>query len=103
MENSRRCDICDVDIHRERFAKHLRNQKHLKDIKQDDMIIPDWLFQEPVEKKPRKICNPDQFKQIARENINIDDKELNKELAKKMFNPYDFADRALQVRFDITI
>ena len=48
------------------------------------MIIPEWLFQEPVE---NKIHNPKSLKQIARYNIILDDKPLNKELAKKMINP----------------
>ena len=42
MVNSRRCDICDVHVHRASSAKHLRSKKHIKNIKQDDMILPDW-------------------------------------------------------------
>ena len=37
------------------------------------------------------------------ENIKLDDKQLNKELAKKMINPAYFTDRALQVGFNITL
>ena len=29
MENSRRCDICKIDVLRASFAKHLRRKKHL--------------------------------------------------------------------------
>ena len=47
--------------------------------------------------------NPKSFKQIARDIINIDDKQLNKELAKKMSNPYYFTERALSVGFNITL
>ena len=49
--NSRRCDIFNVDVHRASYAKHLRSKKHLENLMQNDMIIPEWLFQEPVEKK----------------------------------------------------
>ena len=43
--------------------------------------------------------NPKSLTQIARFNIRLDDKQLNKELAKKMLNPYYFTDRNLRVGF----
>ena len=67
------------------------------------MIIPEWLFQEPVENKINKIHNPKSLKQIARDNIRLDDKHLNKELAKKMINPYYFTDRNLKVAYKINL
>ena len=30
MENSRTCDVCNVNVHRASFAKHLRSKIHLK-------------------------------------------------------------------------
>ena len=42
------------------------------------------------------------MKRIARENIKLDDKQLNKEVAKGMKNPYYFTDRALKIGFHIT-
>ena len=39
MENSRTCDICNVNVHRASFAKHLRSEKHLENLKQIEMII----------------------------------------------------------------
>ena len=67
------------------------------------MIIPEWLFQEPVENKINKIYNPKSLKQLARDNIRLDDKQLNKELAKKMLNPYYFTGRNLKVGFKIDL
>ena len=46
-----------------------------------------------------KTYNPKSLKQLARNNIKLDDKQLNKELAKKMINPYYFTDRNLKVGF----
>ena len=37
------------------------------------------------------------------ETNKLDDKQLNKELAKKMINPFYFTDRALRVGFNITL
>ena len=37
------------------------------------------------------------------ENVILDDKQLNKELVKKMINTYYFTDRALRVGFNITL
>ena len=63
------------------------------------MIIPEWLFQEPIEIKIEKICNPISLKKLARNKINLDDKQLNKELGKKMINPYYFSERNLKVAY----
>ena len=67
--NSRRREICSVDVHRASYMKHLRSKKHLENIKQNEMIIPEWLFQETVENKIKRIHNPKPFRQLARDNI----------------------------------
>ena len=70
MENSRTCEICNVNVHRASFVKHLRSKKHLEKIEQNEMIIPDWLFKEersPNKKKIQKVYNPKTLKQLARE------------------------------------
>ena len=67
------------------------------------MIIPEWLFQEPVVNRSNKIYNPKPLRQIARDNIKLNDKQLNKELARKMINPYYFTDGNLKVGFKINL
>ena len=101
--NSRKCDVCNIDVHRASYNKHLRSKKHIENMKQDEMIIPEWLFKEPIENKIEKIYNPISLKKIARNKINLDDKQLNKELAKKMINPYYFSDRNLIVAYKINL
>ena len=101
--NSRKCKVCNVDVHRASMQKHLRSKKHLDILKQIEMIIPEWFFKEPVEIKSNKIFNPKSLIQIARDNIRLDDKQLNKELAKKKLNLYFFADRNLKVGFKINL
>ena len=101
--NSCKCEVCNVDVHRVSYAKHLRSKTHLQKIKQNEMVIPNLLFQEPIENKIEKICNPKSLKQLARNFFKLDDRQLNKELAKKMNNPYFFSDRNLKVRFSITL
>ena len=41
MENSRTCEVCNANVHRASFIKHLRSKKHLENIEQYEMIIPD--------------------------------------------------------------
>ena len=101
--NSRKCEICSVDVHRTSYIKHLRSKKHIENIKQNEMIMREWLFQEPVENKIKKIYNPGSLRQLARYKIRLDDRQLNKELARKMLNPYYFTNRALQVAFKINL
>ena len=69
----------------------------------NNMIIPEWLFQRPIENKIKKINNPKSLKQIARDNVKLDDKHINKELAKNMLNLYYFTDRNLKVGFKINL
>ena len=66
------------------------------------MILPEWLFkaeQPPNKNKFEKVYNPKIVKQIARENIKINDKEL----AKEMINPYYFIDENLKIGFKINL
>ena len=106
MKNSRTCDICNVDVHRASYAKHLRSKKHLENEKQNEKIIPEWLFKEeqaPIKKQTKKVYNPKTLKQIARENIKKNDTELDKELTKKKINPYYFIDKNLNNGFKIIL
>ena len=67
------------------------------------MIILDWLFKEeqaPIKKQIKKICNPKTLQQVARKKIKLNDKELDKETAKKI-NPYYFIDENLRIGFKI--
>ena len=100
---SRKCEVCNVDVHRASYIKHLRIKKHIENMKQNEMIIPEWFFSEPVENKINKILNPKSLKQIARGTIRLYDRQLNGELARRMLNPYYFTDRALQVGFKIIL
>ena len=49
--NSSKCDVCNIDVHRASYVKHLKSRKHLKNEKQNEMIIPELLLQEPIENK----------------------------------------------------
>ena len=102
MENSRTCEICNVNVHRASMQKHLRSKKHLENIERNEMIIPEWFFKEeksPIKKKIQKVYNPKTLKQLAREKIKLDDKEL----AKMMINPYYFIDENLKNGFKINL
>ena len=60
---SRKCEICNVYVHRGSYIKHLRSEKHIEYKKQNELITPQWLFIEPVENKINKIYNPKSLKQ----------------------------------------
>ena len=70
------------------------------------MILPEWLFKEErsrIKKKIQKVYNPKTLQQLARQNIKMNDKELDKEIAKKMINPYYFIDENLKIGFKINL
>ena len=102
MDNSRICEVCNVNVHRASFAKHLGSKKHLENLEKIEMIIPEWFFKEeksPIKKKIQKVYNPKTLKQLAREKIKLDDKEL----AKIMINPYYFIDKNVKIGFKINL
>ena len=102
MENSRTCEVCNVNVHRASFVKHLRSKKHLESIEQNEMIISEWLFKEnqsPIKKKIQKVYNPKTLKHLAREKIKLYDKEL----ARMMINRYYFIDENLKIGFKINL
>ena len=41
MEKTRTCEVCNVNVHRASFIKHLRSKKPLENIEQIVTIIPD--------------------------------------------------------------
>ena len=102
MDNRRICEVCNVNVHRASFAKRLRSKKHLENVEQNEMIIPECFFKEkksPIKKKIQKVYNPKTLKQLAREKIKLNDKEL----AKIMINPYYFIDKNLKIGFKINL
>ena len=57
MGSSRTCEICKVIVHRASFVKHLKSKRHLENIIQNEIIIPEWLFKEeqaPIKKQIKK-------------------------------------------------
>ena len=100
MEKSRRCEICNTNVHQASYAKHLRSKKHLQNLGKNDKNIPEWLFKEkqgPIKKKMNYVYKAETLKPIARHNIKLHDKELDKELTKKMYNPYYFTNEKLKI------
>ena len=86
MGNSRGCVICNIDVHRASMQNYLRSKKHLVIEKQNEMVLPEWLFKEeqaPVKNKIKIVYNSERLKQIDREFIKLNDKEL----VKKLINP----------------
>ena len=58
MENSRICEIYNVNFHRASYAKRLRSEKHLENEKQMEMVTPEWLFlDEKAHIKPKKFTS----------------------------------------------
>ena len=40
--NCRKCEVCNVDVQRASYVKHLRSKKHLENIKQNEIIFSEW-------------------------------------------------------------
>ena len=73
------CEICNTNVHKSSIAKHLRSIKHLE----NQFIIPNNFFNvnENLPSSSKKY-NPLKLSDLARDKINLNDKELNKEIAK---------------------
>ena len=55
--NSDNCEFCKIDVHGASYVEHLRSKKHLEKEKQYELILPESLFEEPIEKKLNKYIN----------------------------------------------
>ena len=101
--NSRKYKNCNVDVLRASYAKPFSSKKHLVSEKPNELIIPEWSFQEPFENKTQKIYNPKPVREVVRDNIKLDDKQPNEKLGEKMLNSKHFTNRALRTGFDNTV
>ena len=102
MENNRTSEVCNVVVHRASMQKHLRSKKRLGNIEQNEMIIPERLFKEeraPIKKKKQKVYNSKPLKQLAREKIKLNDREL----AKMLINLLYLIDENLKIGFKIIL
>ena len=78
LEKNGYCKICDTRVHKSSITKHLRSIKH----EENQIIIPNNFFKENLPQSS-KINNPKPLKDLARDKINLNDKDLNKEKLKK--------------------
>ena len=79
---------------------------HLENVRQNEIIIPKWFFleeQKPNKEKIERVNNTKSLKQIARENIKLDDKNLDKGLAEEVNTPYYFTDKTFKIGFKINL
>ena len=82
------CEICDIQIHRSSLAKHLKSKKHINKLSSNNEDQKD-IVNKPSTSKTEIIKNsPKSLKELAKDQVKLD----NKELAKKVLNPYYFKD-----------
>ena len=95
--NSRKCNVCNIDVHRESYVKDLKSKKHIE----NEMIVPEWLVQEPIEDENKNMYSPKPLKQRARVIFKLNDKQLKQELPLKVITPSYFTDRILKMGLKI--
>ena len=94
-QNKRRCEICNVDVHRSSYAKHLRSKMH----EDNQRIIPSNFFNEvkSSEVKPKTVVRKKvtTLKELSMKKLLTIQKpsEIDSQLAQKMINPYYFSQR----------
>ena len=99
--NTRKCDVCNIVVHRASYVKQFKSKIQLEMKSKIKCLYQDACSKNLLKMKPKN--KPKSLKQIARDNIRLEDKQLNKELAKKMINPYYFTDEVLKVGFKINL
>ena len=86
------CESCDKQIHTSSFVKHLKSKLHLQ--KNGGVIPPEPRpLPEAVEQRQPRARPIPTLKQLARAKVNLSNRELEKEIVKKMINPYYFSKR----------
>ena len=89
---TRKCDICNVEVQRASYAKHLRSKMH----EDNQRIIPSNFFKES-EVKPKTVVRKKvpTLKELSIKKFLTTQKpsEIDSQLAQKMINPYYFSQR----------
>ena len=89
---TRKCDICNVEVQRASYAKHLRSKMH----EDNQRIIPSNFFKES-EVKPKTVVRKKvpTLKELSMKKLLTIQKpsEIDSQLAQKMINPYYFSQR----------
>ena len=78
----------------------MRNKNQIENVTQDEIIIPECLFKKS---KQKKVYNLETKEQIARENIKMNDKELDEELSRKIVTPHYSTDENSKIGFKIEL
>ena len=68
------CEICDIYIHRASMSKDLKSKKHLNNEDQTNIMNQPTTSNEDIRNNPKSL------KELARDKIELDYKELNKEI-----------------------
>ena len=77
--NQRYCEICNIQSHRASMSKHLKSKKHMNKLQYNNEDQRDIINLSSNSKEDVK-NNPKSLKELARDKIKLDNKELNKEL-----------------------
>ena len=74
------------------MSKHLKSKKHMNKLSYKNDEQKNIVDQPSTSKEDIK-NNPKSLKELARDKIILNNKDLNKEIAKKMLNPYYFKEK----------
>ena len=105
-QNKRRCDICNVDVHKSSYAKYLRSKLH-----EDNPRLISANFFDESQVKPKAELKPKTsthkvptLKELSMKKLLTIQKptEIDSQIAQKMINPYYFSQR-LNLGYNIKI
>ena len=96
-QNKRRCEICNVDVNKSSYAKHLRNKMH-EDYRR---LFPANFFNESIHSETKtitrkhKIVTVPTLKELSMKKLLTIQKpsEVDSQIAQKMINAYYFNER----------
>ena len=80
IQIKRYCEICDIKIHRASLAKHLKSKKHMDKLSDNNEHQKDIVNQPSTSKTENTKNSSKSLKELARDKIKLDNKELNKEI-----------------------
>ena len=100
--NSRRCNVCNIDIQRATIKNQLKSKRLLK---KEKLFLPINFFIESNESNDtkQKMKNPTSLGEIAGDKIKKDDKQLNEKMVKKTVNPFYFTNKVLKAGYNINL
>ena len=67
--NRRRCEDCNIEIHKSSYRRHLRSRKHIESLEENEIIISERIRSENIRSVIEQLRNQQSLELLPGNNI----------------------------------